>query len=222
MASASATPRKRHALSCSPGCRATTTRRRGAELRPGPALAGRARARPSRCRPPARPRARRRDRHRHGRRGARARAPAATSTRSTRARHARRAARAARAPTRCWRRRSSRGSGEAEALPFADASFDALTFTYLLRYVEDPAATLRELARVVKPGGRVGMVEFGVPRGACCARVAGPHARLHARCSAACCRATGTRSAASSARASRASTRASRCRRSSRCGSGPG
>ncbi len=53
--------------------------------------------------------------------------------------------------------------GEAEALPFADAAFDALTFTYLLRYVEDPAATLRELARVVKPGGTVGMVEFGVP-----------------------------------------------------------
>ena len=53
--------------------------------------------------------------------------------------------------------------GQAEALPFGDASFDALTFTYLLRYVEDPAATLRELARVVKPGGTVGMVEFGVP-----------------------------------------------------------
>jgi len=53
--------------------------------------------------------------------------------------------------------------GEAEALPFANASFDALTFTYLLRYVDDPAATLRELARVVKPGGFVGMVEFGVP-----------------------------------------------------------
>jgi len=53
--------------------------------------------------------------------------------------------------------------GEAEALPFADASFDALTFTYLLRYVDDPGATLHELARVVKPGGFVGMVEFGVP-----------------------------------------------------------
>lgn len=53
--------------------------------------------------------------------------------------------------------------GEAEALPFPDASFDALTFTYLLRYVDDPAATLRELARVVRPGGTVGMVEFGVP-----------------------------------------------------------
>jgi demethylmenaquinone methyltransferase / 2-methoxy-6-polyprenyl-1,4-benzoquinol methylase len=54
--------------------------------------------------------------------------------------------------------------GEAEELPFGDAEFDALTFTYLLRYVDDRAATMRELARVVKPGGRIGMVEFGVPR----------------------------------------------------------
>jgi demethylmenaquinone methyltransferase/2-methoxy-6-polyprenyl-1,4-benzoquinol methylase len=53
--------------------------------------------------------------------------------------------------------------GEAERLPFDDESFDALTFTYLLRYVEDPAATMRELARVVRPGGRVGSLEFGVP-----------------------------------------------------------
>jgi demethylmenaquinone methyltransferase/2-methoxy-6-polyprenyl-1,4-benzoquinol methylase len=53
--------------------------------------------------------------------------------------------------------------GEAEDLPFDTASFDALTFTYLLRYVDDPQATLTELARVVKPGGRIGMVEFGVP-----------------------------------------------------------
>ena len=53
--------------------------------------------------------------------------------------------------------------GEAEHLPFADGEFDALTFTYLLRYVDDRGATMRELARVVKPGGRIGMVEFGVP-----------------------------------------------------------
>ncbi len=53
--------------------------------------------------------------------------------------------------------------GEAEHLPFADESFDALTFTYLLRYVEDPAATVAELARVVRPGGRVASLEFGVP-----------------------------------------------------------
>jgi demethylmenaquinone methyltransferase/2-methoxy-6-polyprenyl-1,4-benzoquinol methylase len=56
--------------------------------------------------------------------------------------------------------------GEAERLPFASAEFDGLTFTYLLRYVDDRAATLRELARVVKPGGRIGMIEFGVPTAA--------------------------------------------------------
>jgi demethylmenaquinone methyltransferase / 2-methoxy-6-polyprenyl-1,4-benzoquinol methylase len=53
--------------------------------------------------------------------------------------------------------------GEAEALPYEDGEFDALSFTYLLRYVDDRSATMRELARVVKPGGRIGMVEFGVP-----------------------------------------------------------
>jgi demethylmenaquinone methyltransferase / 2-methoxy-6-polyprenyl-1,4-benzoquinol methylase len=51
----------------------------------------------------------------------------------------------------------------AEQLPFPDATFDALTFTYLLRYVTDPAATLRELARVVRPGGTVASLEFAVP-----------------------------------------------------------
>jgi demethylmenaquinone methyltransferase / 2-methoxy-6-polyprenyl-1,4-benzoquinol methylase len=56
--------------------------------------------------------------------------------------------------------------GEAEHLPFDDGEFDALTFTYLLRYVDDRAATMRELARVVKPNGRIGMVEFGVPQSA--------------------------------------------------------
>ena len=53
--------------------------------------------------------------------------------------------------------------GQAEALPFADGEFDHLTFTYLLRYVDNPGATLRELARVVRPGGRMGAVEFGLP-----------------------------------------------------------
>jgi demethylmenaquinone methyltransferase/2-methoxy-6-polyprenyl-1,4-benzoquinol methylase len=55
--------------------------------------------------------------------------------------------------------------GTAERIPFADATFDGLTFTYLLRYVEDPGATMRELARVVRPGGTIAMLEFGVPRG---------------------------------------------------------
>ena len=53
--------------------------------------------------------------------------------------------------------------GEAERLPFAGGEFDHVTFTYLLRYVEDPGATLRELARVVRPGGRVASLEFAVP-----------------------------------------------------------
>src|ERR1039457_3407687 len=55
-------------------------------------------------------------------------------------------------------------AGRAEQMPFADATFDALTFTYLLRYVDDPQATLRELARVVKPGGAVASLEFLLPR----------------------------------------------------------
>ena len=54
-------------------------------------------------------------------------------------------------------------TSRAEQLPFPDASFDALTFTYLLRYVDDPQATLAELGRVVKPGGRVASLEFAVP-----------------------------------------------------------
>lgn len=53
--------------------------------------------------------------------------------------------------------------GQAESLPFAAGEFDHLTFTYLLRYVEDPATTLGELARVVKPGGRVASLEFMRP-----------------------------------------------------------
>ena len=48
------------------------------------------------------------------------------------------------------------------ALPFDDAQFDALSFTYLLRYVEDRAATMRELSRVTPPAGDRSL-EFGVP-----------------------------------------------------------
>lgn len=53
--------------------------------------------------------------------------------------------------------------GRAEGLPFVDASFDSVTFTYLLRYVEDPAATIAELARVLRPGGTLAGLEFFVP-----------------------------------------------------------
>ena len=54
-------------------------------------------------------------------------------------------------------------AGRAESLPFPDATFDALTFTYLLRYVADPAATVRELARVLKPGAPMASLDFAVP-----------------------------------------------------------
>ena len=54
--------------------------------------------------------------------------------------------------------------GRAEELPFANAAFDALTVTYLLRYVDDPAATIRELLRVVRPGGTIASMEFHVPQ----------------------------------------------------------
>ncbi len=55
-------------------------------------------------------------------------------------------------------------AGRGEQLPFPDDTFDALTFTYLLRYVDDPQATLAELARVVKPGGAVANLEFLLPQ----------------------------------------------------------
>lgn len=56
-------------------------------------------------------------------------------------------------------------AGRAEQLPFADGTFDALVFSYLLRYVDDPQATLTELGRVLRPGGVMASLEFGVPGG---------------------------------------------------------
>lgn len=53
--------------------------------------------------------------------------------------------------------------GRAESLPFPDDTFDVVTFTYLLRYVDDPAGTLRELTRVVRPGGTLASLEFHAP-----------------------------------------------------------
>src|SRR4051794_36101043 len=64
------------------------------------------------------------------------------------------------------RDRITLAAGRAEQLPFPDASVDALTFTYLLRYVEDPQATLAELARVLKPGGGMASLGFCVPTSA--------------------------------------------------------
>ena len=51
----------------------------------------------------------------------------------------------------------------AESVPFAAGSFDAVSFTYLLRYVEDPAATVTELVRVLRPGGHMASLDFFVP-----------------------------------------------------------
>jgi demethylmenaquinone methyltransferase/2-methoxy-6-polyprenyl-1,4-benzoquinol methylase len=53
--------------------------------------------------------------------------------------------------------------GRAERLPFPDGAFGAVTLTYLLRYVDDPGATVAELARVLRPGGSIAMLEFSRP-----------------------------------------------------------
>lgn len=53
--------------------------------------------------------------------------------------------------------------GRAEAVPFADGSFDAISFTYVLRYVIDPAATIAEAARALRPGGVMAGLDFYVP-----------------------------------------------------------
>jgi demethylmenaquinone methyltransferase/2-methoxy-6-polyprenyl-1,4-benzoquinol methylase len=66
-------------------------------------------------------------------------------------------------------------AGDAEALPFEDASFDAATMAFGIRNVRDRPRALRELARVLRPGGRVAILELGEPRG----RIAGGLARFH-------------------------------------------
>jgi demethylmenaquinone methyltransferase/2-methoxy-6-polyprenyl-1,4-benzoquinol methylase len=53
--------------------------------------------------------------------------------------------------------------GRADQLPFPDGAFDAVTFSYLLRYVDDPAATVAEMARCLRPGGVLASLEFSVP-----------------------------------------------------------
>jgi demethylmenaquinone methyltransferase/2-methoxy-6-polyprenyl-1,4-benzoquinol methylase len=51
----------------------------------------------------------------------------------------------------------------AEALPYPSESFDAVSFTYLLRYVADPSAAVGELARVIRPGGHMASLDFYAP-----------------------------------------------------------
>ena len=55
---------------------------------------------------------------------------------------------------------------DALALPYPDAKFDVASIAFGIRNVDDPVRCLRELARVVKPGGRVVVLEFGQPAGA--------------------------------------------------------
>lgn len=54
-------------------------------------------------------------------------------------------------------------NGDALALPFPDATFDALTISFGLRNVPDPEAAAHEFARVLRPGGRVVVCEFAAP-----------------------------------------------------------
>jgi demethylmenaquinone methyltransferase / 2-methoxy-6-polyprenyl-1,4-benzoquinol methylase len=61
------------------------------------------------------------------------------------------------------RGRVALSAGRADQLPFSDGAFDAVTFSYLLRYVDDPAATVAELARCLRPGGVMASLEFSVP-----------------------------------------------------------
>ncbi len=53
----------------------------------------------------------------------------------------------------------------AEAVPFRDSAFDAITFAYLLRYVHDVPGTLESLGRLLRPGGTMASLDFAVPHG---------------------------------------------------------
>lgn len=62
-------------------------------------------------------------------------------------------------------------AGDALALPFRDAQFDAVTISFGLRNVADPCRALQEMARVVRPGGRLVVCEFSRPRWAAFRRI---------------------------------------------------
>jgi demethylmenaquinone methyltransferase/2-methoxy-6-polyprenyl-1,4-benzoquinol methylase len=66
-------------------------------------------------------------------------------------------------------------TGDAEALPFADATFDGVSIAFGIRNVPNRHRALAEMARVTKPGGRVAVLELSEPRGG----VLGPLARFH-------------------------------------------
>ena len=54
---------------------------------------------------------------------------------------------------------------DAQALPYSDDSFDVASIAFGIRNVDDPVRCLKEMARVVRPGGRVVVLEFGQPSG---------------------------------------------------------
>jgi ubiquinone/menaquinone biosynthesis C-methylase UbiE len=56
--------------------------------------------------------------------------------------------------------------GDAQSLPFADGSLDLAVTSYSLHHISDPARVVREMARVVKRGGRVGLIDIVVPEDA--------------------------------------------------------
>ena len=66
---------------------------------------------------------------------------------------------------------------DALALPYDDDEFDVATIAFGIRNVDDPLRCLQELSRVVRPGGRVMVLEFGQPRGF----LLGPLYRLYSR-----------------------------------------
>jgi len=67
--------------------------------------------------------------------------------------------------------------GDAQKLPYKDCEMDAATIAFGIRNVPDRLAGLRELARVVRPGGRVAVLELGMPRGGLLSRAASIHTR---------------------------------------------
>ncbi len=67
--------------------------------------------------------------------------------------------------------------GDAQHLPYRDAEMDAATIAFGIRNVPDRLAALREMARVVRPGGRVAVLELGEPRRGLLARAARFHTR---------------------------------------------